>query len=490
MTLQKYLRRLSWLVLVVLTATLVLVFHAPAIAQTPRHYTKLTFPALPDIQLPQYERYQLPNGMVAYLVEDRQLPLVQGTAIFRTGSRLEPGDKVGLAEITGEVMRTGGTLQHPADRLNELLEDQAAIVETSINNTSGTASFNALSEDLDPVFNLFAEVIRSPAFAPEQLELTKTKARGEIARRNDSPGDIASREFKKAIYGESSPYARIPEYATLDRISREDVIDFHKTYIRPDQTILGIVGDFDTKTMKGLIEKAFGTWQAPTNLANTSVPSASQKYQREVFLVDRPDLTQSNILLGHLGGEFNSPDYPALSVLNGVLNGFGGRLFNNVRSRQGLAYSVYGFWSPNYDYPGTFTAGGQTRTQTTVPFIESVLAEIERLRTSPISEAELALAKESILNSFVFNFENPSQTLARLMRYEYFGYPADFIFEYQKAVKATTIEDVQRVAQQYLHPDRIVVLVVGNAQGMQPSLKSLGSPLKTVDVTIPQPKKT
>jgi zinc protease len=173
-----------------------------------------------------------------------------------------------------------------------------------------------------------------------------------------------------------------------------------------------------------------------------------------------------------------------------VLNGFGGRLFNDLRSRQGLAYSVYGYWSPQYDFAGTFTAGGQTKSETTVPFVRSLLAEIEKVRTTPISEQELNYAKDSILNSFVFNFEDPNQTLSRLMRYEYFGYPEDFIFQYQKAVKATTIEDVRRVAQKYLQPDRLVTLVVGNSQAIQPALSSLGTTVKTVDVTIPQPNKS
>ncbi|MGK7877923.1 MAG: M16 family metallopeptidase [Xenococcaceae cyanobacterium] len=467
---------------------LVLVLRPSAIAGTPRHYNELEFPPLPEVQLPKYERYQLDNGMVVYLVEDHQLPLVSGTAMIRTGSRLEPLEKVGLAELVGTVMRSGGTEQHPADQLNQMLEQRAAMVETGMNTTSGSASFNALSEDLETVFNLFAEVIRYPAFAPDKLELAKTQKRGGIARRNDNPGDIASREFQKLIYGHSSPYARTVEYETLDNISGEDVIGFYQKYVRPEQMILGIVGDFEPGKMKTLIEKAFGDWQPVSPAPRETVPSASQKYQSGIFFVDQPQLTQSNILLGHLGGQLDNPDYPALSVLNGVLNGFGGRLFNEVRSRQGLAYSVYGFWSGRYDYPGIFIAGGQTRSDATVPFVKSLLSEIERLRTTPITPEQLAYAKESILNSFVFKFENPSQTLSRLMRYEYFGYPKDFIFQYQRGVKATTVEDVQRVAQKYLQPDQIVTLVVGNADDIQPPLNSLGTEVKAVDISIPEPQ--
>jgi zinc protease len=189
--------------------------------------------------------------------------------------------------------------------------------------------------------------------------------------------------------------------------------------------------------------------------------------------------------MGHLGGKFNSPDYAALDVMNGVLNGFGGRLFNEVRSRQGLAYSVYGLWNPRFDYPGMFIAGGQTRSDATVQFIKSIQLEIERIEKQPITAKELRYAKESTLNSFVFNFQDPGQTLSRLMRYEYYGYPADFLFRYQKAVTKTTVADVQRVAQKYLKPENLVTLVVGNQSAIQPPLTQLAGKITPIDITIP-----
>ena len=491
MTENMYKKVFTWLGLTLLTTMLVLAANLPAKAQTPKHYTDLNFPPLPEVTLPEYDRYQLANGMTVYLIQDRKLPLVKGSAIIRTGSRLEPANEVGLAAITGITIRSGGTKQHPADRLNQLLEQKAASVETSISNSSGSASFNALSEDLDTVFPLFAEVIQDPAFAADKIELTKTQLKGNIARRNDSPGDIASREFRKLIYGENSPYARTVEYQTLDNVSRQDVINFYQKYFRPDRTILGIVGDFEPRQIKALIEEYFGDWKAQTKeKEEIIIPKATQKYTDGVYFVDRRDLTQSNILLGHIGGQISSEDYPALSVMNGLLNGDGGRLYDDIRSRQGLAYSVYGYWSPKYDYPGMFIAGGQTKSESTVPFIKSILKEVDTIRNNSIEPEELEFAKESILNSFVFNFEKPGQTLARLMRYEYYGYPDDFIFKYQRAVKATTIKDIQRVAQKYLAPDRIVTLVVGNKDQIKPSLTQLDRNVKLVDISIPQPSRS
>jgi zinc protease len=464
-------------------------FSSLAVAAPPPPYADLEFPPLPEIEIPEYERYELDNGMVIYLVEDHELPLVSGNAVIRTGTRFEPGEETGLAGITGTVMRSGGTRQHPADELNQLLEQRAASVETKIDTTSGGANFSALSEDLETVFSLFAEVLTQPAFPEDKIALAKQQQAGAIARRNDDPGDIASREFQKLVYGEASPYARTVEYETLENISREDIVNFYKKYYHPENLILGIYGDFDAEQMKALIEEEFGDWQPDVQAVSPPIPNASQAKTGGVFLVDQPHLTQSNILLGHLGGQRNNPDYPALTVLNEILNGFGGRLFNEVRSRQGLAYSVYGYWSPRYDYDGMFIAGGQTRSEATVPFIKAILAEIEDLRNNPVTEKELADAKASILNSFVFQFQDPSQTMSRLMSYEYYGYPEDFLFQYKEAVEATTVEDVLRVAQEYLQPNQIVTLVVGNSNAIEPDLSSLGVNVETVDIsTTPPPR--
>lgn len=467
---------------------LVVLLGLPSMAATAQHYDGLKFAPLPEIKLPKYERFVLDNGMIVYLLEDRELPLVGGTALIRTGDRFESADKVGLAGLTGTVMRTGGTTKHSPDELNQLLEQRAASVEAGIGTTSGSASFNALSEDLPTVFELFSEVLRTPNFAPQQLELAKTQVRGGIARRNDDPKDIAGREFQKLIYGDTSPYARTVEYATIDNISREDLVGFYQKYFHPNNIILGIVGDFNSAQMRSLIQKNLGDWKANPNLIKPTLPTVSQAKTGGIFVVNQPQLTQSYVQIGHLGGKLDSPDYAALDVLSGVLSGFGGRLFNSVRSRQGLAYSVYGEWSPNYDYPGTFLAGGQTRSDATVPFIKAIGAEIESLKAKPVTPAELAFAKDSTLNSFVFNFEDPAQTLSRLMRYEYYGYPADFIFRYEKGVKATTAADVQRVAKTYLKPENLVTLVVGNTTAIQPPLNQLATQVTPIDVTIPGAK--
>ncbi len=459
---------------------------SPAQAVEPKPYEDLVFPPLGEIQIPEYERYELDNGLVVYLMEDHDLPLVSGSATFRTGSYLVSPEQTGLADISGEAMRLGGTENHAPDVLNQLLEQRAASVETSIGDTSGSAGFSTLTEDLGSVFELFTEVVMQPAFDETQVDLIKGRTAGGISRRNDDPDNIASREFSKLIYGDQSPYARTIEYATLENISRDDVIDFYQRTIAPENTILGIVGDFEPIQMKALIAETLGGWPRGSGDAIAPPPEGEQQ-KAGLFFVDQPQLTQSTIHIGHIGGELRSPYHASMTVLNEVLNGFGGRLFNEIRSRQGLAYSVYAFWSPSFDHNGIFIGGGSTRSEATVPFIQSMYKELQRVREEPITETELAFAKDSVLNSFVFNFQTPNQTLSRLIRYEYYGYPDDFVFQFRDGVEQATVASVLEAAQVNLDPEKLITIVVGNTAEIVPDLASLGIEPVAIDVTIPSP---
>ncbi len=472
---------------VVIPLLLLFLALGPAIAGTPKPYDRLQFAPLPELKLPPYEQFTLKNGMKVFLMEDHELPLVEGSLLVKTGSRNEDPKLTGLAGITGSVMRSGGTTKHSADELNEILEQKAASIEAGIGTNSGSVGFSSLTEDLPMVFDLFAEVIQRPALPQDKIDLAKFQVRGGIARRNDQPNAIMSREFRKLIYGNTSPYARTVEYATIDSINQSDLRAFYQSSFRPENFILGIVGDINPKQMRSLIEARFENWR-PLGKPLANQPSSIQQAQTSgIFFASQPQLTQSSIQMGHLGGKISDADYPALSVMNEILSGFGGRLFNEVRSRQGLAYSVYASWSPQFDFPGIFVAGGDTKSESTVPFIQSVRQEIDRIRIEPVKAEELKRAKDSVENSFIFNFDSPDKVLNRLLRYEYFGYPKDYLFQYQKAVAATTVQDIQRAAQKNLQPDRIVTMIVGNNAAINPPLSSLKQPVKTIDITIPKP---
>ncbi|MEL6223369.1 MAG: pitrilysin family protein [Cyanobacteria bacterium J06627_8] len=467
----------------------------PALAQEALHYTELEFPPLPELTIPEYEQFQLENGLTVYLMEDHELPLVGGQLLVNAGDRLVPTEQTGLTTIVGEGIRLGGSTDFSADDLNEFLEQRAASIESGMGPASGSLGFSSLTGDLPDVFERFVSLAQSPAFPQDKIDLLKRQIEGGIARRNDNPGSIARREFNKLIYGADSPYARVAEYRTIANITRDDVVSFHDRYFYPSNMLLSVYGDFEPTEMRALIEQRFSAWQDSPEKAMAELPASTvssaitQQTPGGVFFVDQPQLTQSSVLFGHLGGQRDNPDYPALTVMNQVLNGLGGRLLNEVRSRQGLAYSVYAVWAARYDYPGIFIAGGETRSDATVPFVESTIGEIETIQREPITEAELAQAKDSVLNSFVFNFQSPSQVLSRVVTYDFYDYPEDFIFQYRRAVESTTVEDIQRVAQEYLKPENLVILVVGNSEAIAPPLSTLtdGSNVTPLDISIPEP---
>jgi predicted Zn-dependent peptidase len=453
-----------------------------------KHYKELTYPKLRDIEIPQIERVTLPNGMQLFLLEDHELPLIDMSARIRAGSIYEPADKVGLAAITGTVMRTGGTISKTGDEIDEQLEHIAASVETSIGLNSGFASMSVLKKDIDTGLATLADVLMNPAFREDKIELAKINHRSSIARRNDNVRGIASREFDKLIYGPESVYARHTEYATIDNITRDDLVAFHKKFFHPDNVLLGVWGDFDSKEMIKKIEEAFKGWEK-VDMGLPTVPKVRYEFRPTVNMIRKDDINQTNIYLGHIGGLRSDPDYFALVVMNRVLgSGFTSRLFRNVRSRKGLAYSVFGNYSANYDFPGVFYVGCQTKSEATVRAIRAMAEEIKKMTEDEVTDEELALAKESYLNSFVFNFDTKGEIVSRLMTYEYFGYPPDFLEKTKENVEKVTQKDILRVARKHLRHDKMQILAVGRPQDFDEALSVLG-PVREIDITIAVPKK-
>ncbi|MBN2271750.1 MAG: insulinase family protein [Sedimentisphaerales bacterium] len=451
-------------------------------------YKKLKYPKLGDIVAPEVKQLTLANGMKLFLLEDHELPLINVSAIIRTGSIYEPAEKIGLASITGEVMRTGGTAARTGDELDEELERLAASVETSIGLNSGSASVSVLKEDIDKGLAILADVLMNPEFREDKILLSKMQAKSMIARRNDNIRAIAGREFDKLIYGPQSVYARHEEYATIDSITRDDLIAFHKRFFAPNNMMLAACGDFNTDEMIRKIENAFHDWHK-ADLSIPKKPKVDYKFRKTVNQIRKDDVNQSNVYLGHIGGLMSDPDYFALVVMNKILGGgFTGRLFKNVRSREGLAYSVFGSYSANYDYPGEFYVGCMTKSGSTVYAIRAMLREVEKMREAEVTDEELALAKESFLNSFVFNFDTKGEIVRRLMIYEYFGYPADFLMKTKENVEKVNKADVLRVAKKHLKPDTVQILVVGRPDDFDQPLSTLGE-VHEIDITIPPPAK-
>ena len=442
-------------------------------------------PKLPDFKAPEPKRIVLSNGMIIFLQEDHELPLVDGVARIRGGSRLEPASKVGLTDLYGEVWRTGGTKSQTGDQLDDYLEARAAKVETGGGIDSTTIAWSSLKGDFDDVFKIFVDLLQNPAFRPDKLEIAQHNAFDGISRRNDDINSIVGRQIPRLAYGPNNPYGRDPEYATIAAITQQDLIKWHDTYVHPNNIILGVVGDFDSTAMEAKLRQTFEKWPKGSALPKEQFQANPAK--PGYYLVPKPDVNQSSINMIGAGTTKDSPDFYAIQVFNEAFGGgFSSRLFRDLRTTKGLAYSVGGGIGTRFDHPGILHLGMGTKSQTTVEAIQGLYQEIDDLKTQPLSDEEIQRAKDSILNSFVFNFDTPEKVLRERMAYEFYGYPQNFLEKFRAGIEKVQSADVARVAAKYLHKDQLAVLVVGNTTEFDKPLSSLG-PVNTIDIAIPPP---
>jgi zinc protease len=471
-------------------ALMLLVFLVAFAAMSPsamakKPWEKIKIPELNEVKMPEYVRVELDNGMILYLAEDHKFPLLELSATIEVGSMFEDDEKLGLASMTGEVMRSGGTVSRPGDDIDEMVESRGMAVETYIGNDSGGAYLSVLKEDTGLGLELLADILMNPAFPQDKIDLAKSGQKGGISRRNDDPMSIARREAMKAIFGEGHVLARYPEYETIASITREDMMSFHKTWFGPNRMYLVVIGDFNSEEMVSKIETAFAGW----NKAETPLPEDPEIYDlpRTVNIADKDDLSQTTIIMGHKGVRADSEHYAALLVGNRILGGgFSSRLFNEVRSRQGLAYSVGSGSGIGYRYPGMFMAYTMTGSDQSEKACGAVLDVIQSIIDEEVTEEELAQAKDGILNSEVFSFVSKRQILDRMVMYERFGYPADFLQKYQAAVKSMTTAQVHEAAKAVWHPEDMTILAVGNYNEFEGDFTKFGA-VSMVDITIPEP---
>ncbi len=457
----------------------------PRAAAQATDWKQIPIAPLPAFKPQQPKRIELSNGMVIFLQEDHELPLIDGTARIRGGSHHEPAAKVGLVDIFSEVWRTGGTKTQTGDQLDDFLEVRAAKVETGGGPDSTTIGWSCLKGDLDDVFKVFADILQHPEFRADKIDLAQKEEFDGISRRNDQAEEIAQRESVKLAYGADNPYARVPEYATVAAVTRQDLLDWHGKYVHPNNIILGISGDFDSAAMEARLRAAFEKWPKGPALPKDEVQYHPAK--PGYYLVPKDDVNQSNIHMVGLGTTRANPDYYAISVFNEAFGGgFSSRLVNDIRTKRGLAYGVGGGIGTNFGHPGILQIQIGTKSQSTIEAIQAAYKNIDDLAKEPITDDEIQRAKDAILNAFIFRLDSPDKILGERMVYEYYGYPPDWLDKYQAEVKKVTAADVNRVAAKYLHKDQLAVLVVGNSKEFDKPLSSLGA-VKQIDITIPPP---
>jgi zinc protease len=460
-----------------------------ASAQIPKSYKDLKYPPLNPVKVPKIERFTMANGIRVLLVEDHELPRFSARAYIPGGKHLDPADKVGLAAITLDTMRSGGSTSRAGEALDKELDRLPASVEMGAEDDANSATIACLKENAPKALAILADLLRDPALPQDKIDLTRSQIRAGIERRNDDKDGIAYREMARLMFGKSSPYARDEEYATLDAIKREDVVAYHKANIQPDHMMLGVWGDFNPAEMRALIEKNFGSWAKGGRPKPPTPPVNLSGQATGIHAVDKSDVTQAAVQLAQLVDmRRDHPDFPAFSVMNYVLGGgFGSRLFDNIRTKEALAYGTGAGFGAQYDHAGVWRATVGTENKNVPRAIASLKREIRKMQESEITDAELSRAKDTLLKGDAFNYDSVGKVIGRQLVYEYYGYPTDFLERYNAAFNKVTKADVLRVAKKYLDLDRMALLTVGKLAEYKAELASSGS-VSEIDITIPQPK--
>ena len=435
----------------------------------PAHPRDLTFELL-EFEPPDAARHRrtLTNGVVVFVVEDHTLPLVNVSVRVRTGGYLDPPGKAGLATLTGSQMRAGGTASLSAADFDEESAFLAAQIGSSIGGTAGTTGLNCLTKDLDLALDLFFDMLREPRFEEARLELAKSQILQGMERRNDSTASIEGREWGRLMRGDDHFSTQPATRASVEAITRADLVGFHQRYYHPGGFIFAVSGDVETDAIVAELESRLAGW--PANLEPVpEVPKPSHDPRPGLYMVDKADVNQGRVSIGHLGTTRDNPDRYAIIVMNDILGGggFASRLLTRIRSDEGLAYSAgSGFGMGTY-YDGVFRASFQSRSETVARASAIVLEEIERIRSEPVTDEELRSSIASFVETFTRSFSSAASTAGLFAQDAYTGRDPEYLVHYRDRISAVTSDDVLRVAREYLHPDRLAVLAVGNLEAIE-----------------------
>jgi predicted Zn-dependent peptidase len=436
--------------------------------QIPKHPRDLRYSPLQySPPKPSAYRHVLKNGAIGFFVEDHDLPLVTLSVTVRVGPYLDPKGKEGLAAAVANQMRSGGTSRYSAEEFDEEADFLAAQISCSMGRTSGSASINFMTKDMDKSLELFFEMLRYPAFQQDRLELFKSQQLQGIERRNDRTEEIEAREWNRLMRGERHFSSLYSTKASIESITREDLIGFYKANYRPDRFILAVSGDFKTADMIVLLEKAMAEWNA-SDAPAARVPKPDSNPIPGVYMVDKPDVNQGRVSIGHLGIMRGNPDEFAVDMMNEILggSGFTSRIMNRVRTDEGLAYDAGSSYGAGVHYEGLFRASFQSKSATAAQATQIILDEIERMRKEKVSVEELETVKSQAIEVFPRYFATAGAIAATFASDEFTGQDPMYWETYRDKIRAVTVEDVQRVAAKHLHPDQLVILAVGSVNDM------------------------
>ena len=445
----------------------------------------MKFPDL-NFQIPTAERVVLECGMPVYLLRDTELPIINMTAMVRVGSVYEPAAKTGLSGMVGSVMRSGGAGGLAPEAMDDELEFMASAVESGIGGDMGTVSLTALKKNFSRTLQIFSDVLLRPDFSEKRVEISRRQTIESLRRQNDDPKEIAGREINRAIYA-GHPLGEITTFESISSITRQDLADFHRRFYRLDNMILAVSGDFDRTALLKELNSTFKPEKNAGVITLPEIPQPKQQFQGEV-LYGKKDVNQTVIRMGHLGLSKDNPDIYAVRLLDYILGGsFTSRLTTEIRTNQGLAYSVGSHFDIGRRFTGSFVAETETKAESTVKAISLMKKIITDLTREPVSDGELNAAREYMINSFMFGFTSPASIVTQRARLEYYNYPDGYLERYRDNIAKVTKIDLLNAARKYLHPDAFKLVVIGDSAKFDQPLSTLGN-VQELDLKLNFPK--
>lgn len=435
-------------------------------------------PALPhtgglNFKPPQGSRYELPNGLVVYLLKDNTLPVIHIAAIVKTGKIYDTQEKIGLGELAVNLLKDGGTLKHKSEEIDKTLEFLGASVDTSIAFEEARVTMFTLKKDLDKVLDIYASVLMEPAFEDDKVALKKAEALEMIRRRNDDPAREAQREALRYFYGTDHPYGWRQELSTVEPLTRADLKAYHANYLKPNNIIIAAAGDFGSEEafLEKLKEK-FGGW-ARGEVKFPEIPPVAPKGTRQVYFIER-DISQTFIVLLQKGVKRHDPVEFPLYITNEILGGgLSSRLSSEIRSRMGLAYSVYSYFAKRPDF-GFINVSCGTKPETYSRALSEMLRQLELIRTDRAPDDEVQRAKDSVINSFVFRFATPFDLISERALYEHYSYEGNYLDTYVDNMAKVNAGDVLETSRKLFKPEDAMIFVIGNAKRFDKPLSEFG----------------
>jgi predicted Zn-dependent peptidase len=405
-------------------------------------------------------KHVLANGVTVYMVQSREFPLVTVTMSFRGGEYLEPADKSGLAQMTGAMMRRGGTSSIGAQELDEQLDFLAAQVSSNIGPTRATATVNSLTSNFDEAFGLFMDIVRNPGFDQKKFEIYRAETLESMKQRNDDAATIQAIQLRRLVWGPDHFEGRYPTEQSINSITVEDMRAFHQRIFHPGNLIMGVVGDFDIPDMINKLDNAMTGWTPGEMMEDPR--DTEQTINAGVYFVEK-DIPQGKVTIVQRGVRRDDPDWAAIDVMNDILGGggFTSRLMKRIRNDEGLAYGAGSGFSDRVEYPGTFQVSYASKNRTVALAAKFALEEIEKIRTTPVSEEELKTAKESFIETFPRLFESKQGMVNVFIDDQWTNRPDDYWQTYRQSISKVTAADVLRVAKERLNPSNMAMVVVG-----------------------------